>query len=112
MLVEEVAHLRLNRSETPDAGGSGRAPDEPAAALGRAQRQALIVTVLCWVALAALFIMRPKGASFLSFDGEQAVFSGGVLTVAVYSGFRLGQWEKLRAVARACAAIAERDPGG
>ncbi len=56
---------------------------------------------LDWLALAALFLLRDRGAAFLPMDPTiETVFTLGVLVVAVHSGFRLGQLEKYRAVSR------------
>ena len=124
LLVEEVAGLR---SLLPDEavagegeqGGGDEDPAPPPAsppsaehleqeaaaqveALARAERRALAVVVLDWVALAVLFLFRDTAAPFLPFDGSiETVFTVGVLAVAVHSGFRLGQLEKYRAVSRA-----------
>jgi hypothetical protein len=76
LLVEQVAGLRL--------------------------REALLMVGLDWIALAVLFLLRDRGATFLPMDGTiETVFTLGVMIVAIHSGFRLGQLEKYRAVARA-----------
>ena len=61
------------------------------------------MVLLDWVAIAVLVLLRDPLTPFLSFGpDEQTVFTVAVLAVAVHSGFRLGQLEKYRAVARAC----------
>lgn len=124
LLVEEVAGLRTllpDEARPPDDGGTAdrdrspppsasplaadRLEEEAAAeveALAKAERRALGVVVLDWLALAVLFLFRDTAAPFLPFDGSiETVFTLGVLAVAVHSGFRLGQLEKYRAVSRA-----------
>lgn len=109
LLVEEVAGLRPAPppeeppDEPVDAEEADRARLEAEAdALRQAERRALLVVVVDWLALAVLFVFRDTAAQFLPFDATvDTVFTFGVLAVAVHSGFRLGQVEKYRAVIRA-----------
>lgn len=84
-----------------------RAPRE---LLLRARRRARLVAVVDVAALSVLFALRERTGTFLSFAGTEAVFTLGVLAVAVHAGFRLAQAESLGAVARACAELEAREP--
>lgn len=96
LLIDDVAHLR--RSE---ASGAERLQE-----LAKARTRALFMAGLDWLAIAALFLLREPLSGFLSLGaGEESVFTVAVLAVAVHSGFRLGQWEKYRAVERAVEAL-------
>lgn len=121
LLVEAVAGLRppeappgeasageASAGESPGAGEAARLRE----ALSAAVRRAALMVGVSWAALVALLASRTSGGPFLRFAGEETVFSLGVLAVAVYSGFRLGQWEKYRAVERACREIEEREGPG
>ncbi len=88
-LLEDVAGLRRDAERDLDER------------LDRAARRARGVVALSWSALAGLVLMRQIDGRVFDFTGEQAVVSFALLAVAVYSGFRLGQAEKLRAVRRA-----------
>lgn len=104
-LIEDVAALR---HQTP---GSDPEPSG-LELLDRAKKRARLVVALDWIALAVLFVFRDPGRAFLpAGPSVEAVFTLGVLAVAVHSGFRLGQLEKLAAVERACRELLERDPG-
>lgn len=108
LLVEEVAGLKL---ATPAAPEDAAAEEEAShrqhreiqdEALERAERRALLVIGLDWLALVALFLFRDPLAPFLPMGPTvETVFTLGVVAVAVHSGFRLGQLEKYRAVRRA-----------
>lgn len=112
LLVEEVAGLRAATLPRGD-GGEEDAPLPPAEtieetrrvqheALEQAERRALLVVGLDWLALVALFLLRDPAVPFLPAGPTvETVFTLGVLAVAVHSGFRLGQLEKYRAVRRA-----------
>ncbi len=79
-------------------------------ALHQAQKRATLSVAVDWIAIAVLFLFRPDGEPFLTFDANpRTVFSAGILAVAIHSGFRLGQLEKYRAVERACRELSERD---
>jgi hypothetical protein len=113
LLVEDVAGLRLGSPDDPPdespPGGSAepaealeaaRLEDEEQA-LRHAERRALLVVGLDWLALAVLFVLRDTAAPFLPFDPTvDTVFTLGILAVAIHSGFRLGQLEKYRAILR------------
>ncbi len=109
LLVEEVAGLRPAPppEESPDEPvgleeADGARLEAEAEALRHAERRALLVVVVDWLALAVLFVFRDTAARFLPFDATvDTVFTVGVLAVAIHSGFRLGQLEKYRAVIRA-----------
>ncbi len=104
LLHEEVAGL-------PRPAEGEEAPAEANSRLERARRRARLVVALDWVALAVLLVANDRGAAFLSLGpGEATAFTLAALAVAVHSGFRLGQLEKLSAVARATAGLESRDP--
>jgi len=118
LLVEEVAALRLPEAdEEPDqtdaesATASSEAPgaedraelreQEQEEALRHAERRARLIVALDWIALAVLFVLRDTTEAFLPFGAMiDTVFTLGVVAVAIHSGFRLGQLEKYRAIAR------------
>jgi len=106
LLVERVAAVRW-----PGPGTEPAAADEERRVildrLREARRRALFMVAVSWAALLFLLATSPRPAGFLSFVDLDAVFSLSVLVVAVFSGFRLGQWQKLRAVA---AAVEELPP--
>ena len=103
MLLEDVAHLR----------GGGREEPPGIQELHRARTRALLMAAFDGAALAVLLLSRPDGVPFPAFGpvGE-TIFTLGVLAVAIHAGFRLGQWEKLRAVGQVIAELDERDPTG
>lgn len=119
LLIEEVAALRPPEAEDrPDEGeaegGPGsteasaaegvdeRGEEEQELALRNAERRAKLVVALDWIALVVLFALRDTTQAFLPFGPTiDTVFTLGVVAVAIHSGFRLGQLEKYRAVARA-----------
>lgn len=110
LLVEQVAGLRLRETEAEEPASGDAVPAEAAVeeaaaqleALRKAERRALLMVALDWIALAVLFLLRDQGSTFLPMDGTiETVFTLGVVVVAIHSGFRLGQLEKYRAVARA-----------
>lgn len=102
LLVGEVASLRVAAVESAEEGFD--ADSEQVArereALAKARRRALLVAVLDGAALAVLFYFRDAGRAFLSTEGEEVVFTLGVLVVAVHLGFRLAQFLQLRTVER------------
>lgn len=100
LLLEEIAGLAR----------SG-APDPPSRTeLRSAQRRARLVVAFDWLAIAALFLLRDPGEPWLQVRADiETVFSLGIVAVAVHSGFRLGQLDKLRSVERALDELEERD---
>ncbi len=118
LLIEEVAGIagprgRLPReNETREASGEGNALAAPVPVgredLAESEKKALRLVGVCWVALLVLLIFHSGPRPFLSFEGVDAVFSLGVLVIAVYSGFRLGQWEKYRSVRRSLEDLGSR----
>lgn len=118
LLIEDVAGLHLpepDEAEGPPADGGDHAgaeagpteethalrEEEQEQALRDAERKAKLVVALDWTALAVLFVLRDTGEAFLPFGPTtDTIFTLGVMAVAIHSGFRLGQLEKLRAVAR------------
>lgn len=102
LLHEEIAGLPYNEADTPE---------QRSEAMDRARRRALIVIALDWAAIVALVLLGDHGLPPLTLGAaEGTVFTLAILAVAVHSGFRLGQLSNLRAVARAGARLAGRDP--
>lgn len=109
MLVEDVAGLATPKSARDVSAGEIAAATE--AALARAQRRAKWAIVVDWIALLVLFILRDRAGPFLPWNATiDTVFTLGALAIGVHSGLRWGQLEKLRAVARLCQELRERDP--
>lgn len=107
LLHEEIAGLPLAEQET----AGHQANPHPANALQRARRRALMVVALDWAAIVVLVLVGERALPLLNLGAtEHTVFTLAILAVAVHSGFRLGQLEKLRAVARAGDRLAGRDP--
>lgn len=77
--------------------------------LDRAIRRARGVVALSWSSLVGLVLIRQIDGRVFDFTGEEAIVSCALLAVAVYSGFRLGQAEKLRAVQRALGELTRWD---
>ena len=102
LLHEEVAGLPRDESDSAE---------DRAAAMARARRRARLVVALDWAAIVVLVVFGELAVTGLSFGAsEQTVFTLTILAVAVHSGFRLGQLDKLRAVDRAAERLVERDP--
>ncbi len=102
LLHEEIAGLPYDAQETPE---------RRAEIMRRARRRALIVIALDWAAILVLVLFGDRALPTLTFGaGERTVFTLAILAVATHSGFRLGQLEKLRAVARAGDRLVGRDP--
>ena len=102
LLHEEVAGLPRDAAETPA---------DRAEAMRRAQRRALLVIGLDWLAILVLVLFGDRAAQPLGLGpDEHTVFTLAILAVATHAGFRLGQLEKLRAVARAGDRLTRRDP--
>jgi hypothetical protein len=92
--------------ETPSSGeGAAHLLDK----LGQASRKALFIVLLCWAAILVLLVTHEDRGRFLSFEELETVFTVGILLVATYSGFRLGQWEKYRAIRRVVEELSERE---
>lgn len=97
LLVDDVARIRESAEDT----------GERLEQLGRARRRAGFVAAIDWLAILALFALRDTAADFLTLGAnERSIFSIAVLAIAVHSGFRLGQWEKYRAVEDAVRSVA------
>lgn len=91
LLTEDVAGL-ASRDDTDEEAGQ---------ALERARRRAITVAVVDWIAIIILVVLRSRNAEVFTLGPtEDSIFSIGILAVAIHSGFRLGQYEKLSAVSR------------
>ena len=102
LLHEEIAGLPHEEADTLE---------QRAESMDRARRRAWIVIALDWLAIVVLVLFGERTLPLLTLGpSEHTVFTLAVLIVAVHSGFRLGQLEKLRTVARAGERLAERDP--
>ena len=102
LLHEDVAGLPHDEVETPE----GRRE-----AMGRALRRGRIVVALDWLAILVLVLFGQRAAPALSLGAsEETVFTLAILAVATHAGFRLGQLEKLSAVARAGERLARHEP--
>lgn len=111
-LLVDAASLRVAEVE----GGDQEAWRERAAreeeAIHKARRRALLVVWLDAVALAVLFVLRGEADAFLALgQGEEGVFTLGVLLVAVHLGFRLAQYLQLRQVDHLYRELMEREEG-
>jgi hypothetical protein len=108
MLIDEVAGLRRQDLEDEEQSASRERDDR---LLLKARRRAVAVVMLDWAAILVLLLLRNWNQIFLVFGPtEEAVFTLGVLAVAVHSGFRLGQWEKYRRVTALVEELADRSP--
>jgi len=77
--------------------------------LERARRRALTVVLVDCIAIVILVLVRAQNAEVLTFGAtEESIFSFGILAIAIHSGFRWGQFEKLGAVLRALRDLEER----
>lgn len=92
LLVEEVAALRVDPED--------RDPAAYRHELVQARKKALAFVLLCAVALVALVATRLPGDAELV-EGFGPFYLLFLLVIAAAAGFRLGQWEKYRAVERA-----------
>ena len=102
LLYEEVAGLPQGELESDEERGE---------AMERVRRRAGIVVALDWAAIVFLVIFGERTLPTLTFGPTpHVVFTLAILAVAVHSGFRLGQLEKLRAVGRAGERLTRRDP--
>lgn len=118
LLLEEVGGIAGSRSRRWSRGTTDEAAEEPTPEereeflrdeLEQASRKALGMVVLSWTAILVLFLTHENPDRFLSFQGIETVFTVGILLVATFAGFRLGQWEKYRAVTRAVEDLEERE---
>ena len=116
LLHEEIAGLPRTEAAavhpaSEDRTSERRAGDDWSEAMGRARRRALIVVAVDWLAILVLVLFGDRALPALSLGPSEAtVFTLAILGVATHAGFRLGQLEKLRAVARAGERVARRDP--
>ena len=102
LLYEEIAGLRRGEMETTE---------ERDEAMRRARRRAAIVVALDWAAIVVLVLLGERSLPALTFGPTpHVVFTLAILAVAVHSGFRLGQLDKLRAVDRAAERLTRSDP--
>lgn len=105
LLLEDIAGLAEaapTEGEVETTSAEAEVSDDSRSRLARAQRRALLVAVLDWIAIIVLVIVRARsGEGFVVGPTEESIFSIGLLAIAVHSGFRIGQLEKLRAVERA-----------
>jgi hypothetical protein len=110
LLLSEVAGLARVVPEEGDGDAALRQErlGELRAELDQVQRKALGVVVLCATTLVVLLLTHRELGEFLTTRTPAVAFTLSVLAVAVFAGFRLGQWEKYRAVARVVDELAER----
>ncbi len=93
ILLEDVGGLRSEGSEALDA----------------AIRRCRWVIGFDWAAIVVLVALHGDAGPQLAVGATpQTVFTLGILAVAVHSGFRLGQLEKLRAIRRVVDELDER----
>lgn len=91
MLLDDLCSLPAGAND--DASTSLR--------LRKARRRARLVVAIDWLALLVLFLLRSRAEPWLELGPtEESIFTIGVLVVAVHSGFRLAQLDKLRRVTR------------
>jgi hypothetical protein len=89
-----------------DIGGLAHADE---AALAKARRRAVLAVAFDWLAIVLLVVLHSGEAPQLTLEGgEQTLFTLGILAVAVHSGFRLGQLQKLRRIGRLAAELEAR----
>jgi|CXWL01.1.fsa_nt_gi hypothetical protein len=70
-------------------------------------RRVTLVVVVVWAAILILVLGQQEAGPVLVFDGSgRAAFTLGLLTVAVFSGYRLGELMLLRRVERVLADLA------
>lgn len=109
MLLEDLCSLRPAAGVERDES-TATALDR---ALQKARRRGVLVVALDWLALAVLFLLRGQDGPWLTLGPtEEAVFTIGVLIVAVHSGFRLAQLQKLRHVSQLIDELDARSPEG
>jgi hypothetical protein len=105
LLLEEICGLpRIEPSPSDDRDDS-----ESGLMLHKARLRAALVIAVDWAALLVLFVLRTPDRPWLPIGPtEESVFTFGILALAVHSGFRLGQLEKLRSVGRLLEDLKER----
>ncbi len=105
LLLEEIGGVTAGSSE----GTAGAGEDDPRALLERSRRRAIMVVAIDWIAILILVFARARGGQAFGIGpNEDSIFSLGLLAIAVHSGFRLGQIEKLQAVSRTLDEIDDR----
>jgi hypothetical protein len=121
-LLIEAAGVRLVapapvEEEEEDGEAEGEAPERTAEAMRRREREALdrahrrgvLVAALDAAAIVVLLLLR-EGDRFLVLGRtEEAIFSLGVLVVAVHLGFRLAQVLTVATVRRLHQELSERE---
>jgi hypothetical protein len=106
MLIDDLCSLRPRGEPSPP-----EEPHQPDLRLQKAQRKSALIVAVDWLALLILFALHSDPDPWLAFGPQvETVFTIGVLAVAVHSGFRLGQLEKLRATARVLDDLDSRSP--
>ncbi len=94
MVLERVAGLSAPSPE-PEAN------DDLGPDFDRARRRSIFMIALDWIAILVLVLLDPSPPTRLALGPfEGTVFTLAILAVAVHSGYRLGQLEKLNAVGR------------
>lgn len=94
MVLEKIAGLPTLDPETSEE-------DELGPHFERARRRAIFMIALDWIAILLLILLDPNPPARLALGPfEGTVFTLAILAVAIHSGFRLGQLEKLNAVRR------------
>lgn len=116
LLVGDVAGVHVSRPDDEpadsDSAPSPTRSEDLRYELDRAARKALGMVVLAVTAVAVLLLTHPEPGNVWIFEGEELVFTLGILLIVGYGGYRLGQWEKYRSVARALDEIDERTGKG
>lgn len=108
LLLEEICSLP--RVDASDSTSSDRSESDRL--LSKALQRGHIVVALDWLALLVLLVLRSPGQEWLPFGPTEAsIFTLGILILAIHSGFRLGQLEKLRSVRRTLSDLEERASG-
>ena len=102
LLIGDVAGIETTSDDLPGA----------LARLERARRRAMAVIAIDWTAIGVLVMTRAgRGAILSPGPTEEGIFAFGLLAIAIHSGFRLGQLEKLRAVERTVRELDSRSAG-
>lgn len=114
-ILLDVAALRPPADAAGTAHGDPGERDDPGDAhlttIRHAARRALLVAAIDALAIALLFVLRDRSRSFLLLErSPDAVFTLGVLAVAVHLGFRLAQYRQLRRVLWAVAELPRDAP--
>ena len=122
-LLVEAAGVRsvAPAVDVEEAGEAGAAAGEAAAdaaeaarrrereALDRAHRRGVVVAALDAAAIVVLLLLRENDRFLVLGRTEEAIFSLGVLVVAVHLGYRLAQVMTVGTVRRLHAELAERE---